>query len=50
MKKLLTQIVKKKCPYFHSKKVNSTVGLHLLNYGPVEVKNGVESGYAIYIE
>lgn len=50
MKKMLAQRVKKGSPYLTSKKVNELVGLHLLNFGPVEVKRGVEQGYVIYIQ
>lgn len=50
MRKLISQKLKKQKPWLHSKAIKNAVGLHLLNYGPVEVKKGIEKGYAIYIK
>ena len=50
MKSLLKARVKKEKPYLPSKKIETTVGMHLLNYGPVDVKFGVQEGYAIFIK
>ena len=50
LKKTLTKELKIKLPYLNSRKIKSKVGLTLLNYGPVEVKHGIEQGYAVYIE
>lgn len=50
MEKLLTLKYKKSNPYSNLKRIKAAVGLQLLNYGPVEVKTGIQEGYAIYVQ
>lgn len=40
---------KKQYPYVNQKKLKCSVGLELLNLGPVVVDKGIETGYAVVV-
>lgn len=47
LKKNLEKAFKKKYPFLVKRKIESSVGMALLNLGPVNLKKGIQEGYIL---
>ena len=50
LEKNLKQAFRKQYPFLVQRKIDSSVGMMLLNLGPVNLKNGIQEGYLLVDE